>query len=598
MLKPDFSQLTMKMELLLSCVSMVILYGIYFLMGFFGLSDWRNLREFIVAGIQFLVALLILRPNAIKRISWIGGLLFIGWALLIPAVVRVNAGAWVIDFNQASLYLRIGVNLGILFTFFFSCLKAKWLGYIGGLLGFICLLPPLVYTAYFCIYGVAFASADVLPVLHTTWKELYGYIGDQIGFGVALIEVIILSLGCIGCVCLGRRDEILSGMGVHGYIRVACSIIFMGGVPLYMIASNAPFCFPIKEYKEAIAYEVQAKSFQKRHDELVKKFYIQDSGQSLASKLPGVVLLIIGESANRDHMKAFNASYPVDTTPWLDSLRGKDGMYFYSHAYSNYPQTIPSLSMFLTGMNQYNHKKLTDTVSIMDAAEKAGYATWWISNQARLGGNDTPTTIIAESAENKRWTSPTEDDDKRIIPLLQEIDGKNNAFVVIHLMGSHMRYDDRVPPGFSGISNTYGANQKVFEYDQSLRYTDKVLQDIFQYAQEHWNLNAAIYCSDHGEDMVYGHGAGKFTFQMVRIPMFIYLSPEYRAQYPDVADNIQNHQDVIFTNDLIYDTLSGILRIPNSEYEARWDLGSAEYNLPIDEARTKHGQVAVSEDQI
>lgn len=57
-------------------------------------------------------------------------------------------------------------------------------------------------------------------------------------------------------------------------------------------------------------------------------------------------------------MTAFTPSLPVDTTPWLTSEKENKDFYLFNHAYTNFPATAGALSMALTGINQYNEKKL------------------------------------------------------------------------------------------------------------------------------------------------------------------------------------------------------------------------------------------------
>lgn len=85
-----------------------------------------------------------------------------------------------------------------------------------------------------------------------------------------------------------------------------------------------------------------------------------------------------------------------------------------------------------------------------------------------------------------------------------------------------------------------------------------MLHSIFTYAKEHLNLKTMIYFSDHAEDMVYYHGTSGFSYDMIRIPFWIYLSPDYRKIHPDILPALQSNKDKIFTNDLLFETASGI----------------------------------------
>lgn len=541
---------------------------------------------------------------AIGRSIWsfsrLGWFFFASWNLVIPVLMMVGTLAQKTDFNAASTYFRISYALWILFTILPLISTHRIIRHcidiVLALIAMIFSIPLFLYAGYFWIYGVPFDQMDLLPILHTTQKEALGYVSDQIGWPSIGFAICMVFIYGIFLSYLKRSDTFRSSIPLPRGKRRLC-VLVLSVATLWMAGNNLVDSFPIREYRTVRSYEEQTTIFQARHDEVLKHFQLPHPEKSLAHTLPGSVIVVIGESANREHMKAWNPSYPAETTPWMSSLQDKPDFYLYTHAYSNYPQTIPALSMFLTGMNQYNGKSLTETVSILDAARIAGYTTWWISNQTRLGGTETPTTIIAESADETRWTSPAEEADGHLLPFLQDINPEDNNLIFIHLMGSHMRYADRIPADFHP-SLPDDMSEKVRSYDTTLAYTDEVLHQIFTYAKAHLHLQAMIYCSDHGEDLTYGHGAGKFTFDMVRIPLFFYVSPTYQHMYPETARYLEMHQNEIFTNDLMYDTLSGLLRIPNSEYSPDGDLTSQDYHLSIERAVTKHGKVPIAEDPL
>lgn len=66
-------------------------------------------------------------------------------------------------------------------------------------------------------------------------------------------------------------------------------------------------------------------------------------------------------------------------------------------------------------------------------------------------------------------------------------------------MGSHDNFQNRYPPEFTqwGDPNVYDF---PVNYDNSLYYTDYVLKNIYEYANNNLNLQAMIYFSDHGQN--------------------------------------------------------------------------------------------------
>lgn len=122
------------------------------------------------------------------------------------------------------------------------------------------------------------------------------------------------------------------------------------------------------------------------------------------------------------------------------------------------------------------------------------------------------------------------------------------------------------------------------------------MSKIFNYAKQNLNLQAMVYTSDHGEDMEKGHGEGGFTYAMVHIPVFFYLSPDYQHIYLKQSANIIKHENDVFTNDLMFDSLCGILSAGNNFYSADHDVTDSQYSLPLDQALTVHGKYKVSDD--
>lgn len=52
----------------------------------------------------------------------------------------------------------------------------------------------------------------------------------------------------------------------------------------------------------------------------------------------------------------------------------------------------------------------------------------------------------------------------------------------------------------------------------------------------------------------------------------------------------------MFTNDLLFDVLCGIMHTPNSSYTEHYDLSSASYDLTLDTAVTLHGRERIKND--
>lgn len=73
--------------------------------------------------------------------------------------------------------------------------------------------------------------------------------------------------------------------------------------------------------------------------------------------------------------------------------------------------------------------------------------------------------------------------DEALLPLLKTADPSKNNFIVIHIMGSHIYYNDRYPHEFSKWKK--GPNPEGIEaYANSQLYTDWLLQQIYTYGKD------------------------------------------------------------------------------------------------------------------
>lgn len=120
----------------------------------------------------------------------------------------------------------------------------------------------------------------------------------------------------------------------------------------------------MKETKEILAdYSHYEKSRNKRLDRLE-----QLKGLSVSPKAKGLYVLVIGESATRDHMESYG--YKRHTTPFLESFKKDPGTLLFSKAFSNHTHTVPVLTYALSQKNQYNNIPLQKAYFLIEIAKK------------------------------------------------------------------------------------------------------------------------------------------------------------------------------------------------------------------------------------
>ena len=308
-------------------------------------------------------------------------------------------------------------------------------------------------------------------------------------------------------------------------------------------------------------------------------------------------VVVVGESANRNHLHLYG--YFRETTPFLDAR--KDEMVVFHNAIASFSSTILSLRRALTLATVSSGKEYYDDgmYSIIEILRGAGVKTYWISNQAKWGLWGIGTSLIASGADDvfferdrasvdaTAWASDSavkskgmmlidargrvqtpldyasnlSDEDGVLMDRIDNVLAKEDgpAVLFVHLMGSHTLYANRYPQAFEKFApqddkDLFGdkiETARVNSYDNSILYTDYILDQIIRRLQAKAMPTSLLYFSDHGEsvDINKQHDPSDFTPGHVEVPLLLWFSQAYKDAYPDTVLHAQTHSDAPFMND-------------------------------------------------
>ena len=457
----------------------------------------------------------------------------------------------------------------------------KWLYW--GFLAML-LLPPCIYVGFYRIYSVIFDTFALLAIFETNPAEISGYLLTVFQPRTLLLFSLLLVF-----FLFMLKQISFWGTKPHYATKTKCHVaLCLFIITLFPLSTYRKLFFPINHYQHLVITR-EWRDLKEHLDKNTATLVFQESPFSQGK---GTYLIIIGESASRDWMSAYNPKLQENNTPWEKRMRRDSSFMFFDNAYANAPITSLALSYALTSANQYNNLSISDAVSIIDVAKKAGFTTYWFSTQSKGGINDGSVVTIASRADYAEWLKGY---DEILLEKLRKVQPNQKNVVFLHLSGSHYRYKSQFPEALvqkicSNISQPYK------EYKSSLSYTDYVLRSFFEYAVSNLNLKAMVYFSDHAEDMKYQHSVSPFRFSMIRIPFWVYCSEELVQLYPEIAQNLQKHQKAIFTNDLIFDFLSGILNIQSNHYFSQFDIANSSYSISLKNALSRRGSVMIRDD--
>ena len=307
------------------------------------------------------------------------------------------------------------------------------------------------------------------------------------------------------------------------------------------------------------------------------------------------IVVILGESTAKNHMSLYN--YQHKTTPLLDSLKEKGNLFIFNDVISSHSQTLPSVKKmfsFLSYENE-NRKEWYEYENLLNIIKKAGYKTFWYSNQEAFGKYGNITAALASLSTHSFFNDPFIENkdsfDNDLIPLFLNTFEQNKSkknFIVFHLMGAHATYKERYPESFKhfnakdynfNIKSTY--NKRIVEYDNAILYNDFVVTNIINLFK---NKEAIIiYVPDHGEEILefrefYGHADTNYSKYMLEIPFLIFVSDKLKDSNPNLIKNIKNSLNNPYMTDDFIHTILDIANISTTDFDETRSIINPNFN--------------------
>lgn len=514
----------------------------------------------------------------------------VAWALAYPLLYHLT------NRKKSPDYENYGeIACGIYFFALLACVASLGCGIVAAVAEWALLMVGISQAVYFFLYGTCIDANGMKILQDSHPNEIIEFARSYAWWKVVLLLVAVFAL--LGVFVVGNMASVPVGLETWRIILYAlaavffCWYIFKPRRGMFVRSGIVRLWLDIKEYS------ANDKRYVTEMNKRLQDLSVKPLGKPFAQ--PSTIMMVIGESASRDYMSCFTPMQH-DTTPWMSAMAA-DGRHtlLFPNAYSCAMHTVQSLEKALTEYNQYNGKQFYDSCSVIDIAHKLGYRVHWYSNQGHLGANDTPITLVANTAEVAKWTKQDLGKvqyDETLVSFLDELNPNENNFLVLHLKGSHFNFLNRYPVDRT-VWGQPGVQDDVLNFENSLRYTDDVLRQFYEYASSRLNLQAMVYFSDHAT-IPDRHRSPNFSgFGDVRIPLFVHFSDEYMACHPDRVDALRANREKYFTNDLIYELMCGIFDVASNHFDETSSLASREYRFTQGDLLTYEGRVSVADDK-
>ena len=454
---------------------------------------------------------------------------------------------------------------------------------ITAIIGLILWLSSAVALAYYVVYGQQFSQSVMFIMFETNTNEAGEFLTQYISFKVISILVIYSLIAFL----LWRRVKPVYLPSPARWIVSLLVLTILFGIPYYNkgIKQDRPMNNVISYINSKLAYAAPwqfiSGYFLYKNQLAVMEEIINDNNKippltnltDINGNQPRTFILVIGESTNRNRMSLYGYDRP--TTPELDKLKQDypDNLTVFSDVVTSRPYTIETLQQVLTFADQLNPDLYKTRPSVINMMKQAGFKTFWITNQQTMTERNTMLTAFSRQTDKQYYLnndmaqSSRSYDDAVLAPFKEALaDPAEKKFIVVHLLGTHMKYEYRYPQDktiFTEKDSTVPAvlNDKAVDdynsYDNAQHFNDYVVSSLIKDFDNTKENGFLVYLSDHGEEVydtppyqTVGRNEGSPTRAMYDIPFFIWRSPEWIENHPlNFADKVKRPYSIM---DFIY----------------------------------------------
>jgi len=361
-----------------------------------------------------------------------------------------------------------------------------------GVIG-VCSLVAAMYFPFGQAYGAP--NFNTLLALHSTNFEESTEILTIFPWYNYVVAVFIFGLGVIA---VRRKSTPKRTWNHFDSCCLAVSLVCFFIAPVQNLAYGGVFKFkdtgyPVVRFvKDVVVNNQEVLDEQTRMQQFAK---MKDTWNVLAVKPKyHTYVVVIGESARRDALGAFGGHWK--NTPFASSVNGNLFMDYIAASGSTQKSLGLTLNRVVDGKPQYQDNFVT-------LANRAGFQTWWFSNQGQIGEYDTAIASIAKRADEVHFLKSGDFEadkntrDDQLLKMTAQVFAIQRSppqLIVLHLMGSHPQACDRT----QGKYAEFVQSKETSCYLYSMTQTDDLLKQLYGQLQNTGETFSLVYFSDHG----------------------------------------------------------------------------------------------------
>lgn len=501
-------------------------------------------------------------------------------------------------YKIAGIYIQNSVFYFIIFLPFILISFVKNLGKLSLVASFVLSIIALFFNLfnliYFKRYGYSLTSTDFEILFQSNIDESIAFL-EYFNFNIIATSLSLLAVALfVGIILtktiikLNKKPLIISYSSI---LILFGFIFFKNEYRILKIEVTNPI---ITCYKSSINFKNENNAFLKAQLEFLE----QIKAKSRTENDTNTIVLILGESTQRNHMSLYG--YNLETSPLLQ--KRKKELLIFKDVISPDSHTIPVLKHIFSSRQSGDKTNWTNYPNLINVFKKAGYSSYWISNQEAQSFWGNTALNISQLCDKQYFTETRENQkeskkfDEMILPYVQNIMNKkeqSKKLIIVHLMGTHDQYSDRYPEKYNKFSSKDidGSKRKylteerkriIANYDNAVLYNDMIVDNIFSMIDQSSNKTVGLYLSDHGEELFdfrpfSGHSGQNMSAPMVEIPFIISSNERYKKSNQDVLKQLKKSVNTPFASENLPFLLYSLANIETNLQDKSKDLSDPSF---------------------
>ena len=425
----------------------------------------------------------------------------------------------------------------------------------------IWLLCPMSLLAGFqvvllYIYGKSVVATDMfLNMVTTDAKESKELLGSILMI-LSVVVLLYITPLVLATISLFKKKKLKKGfLRQNRSLAIAVALV---GVSLLGMCYAASDAYSVKTGVYPINACYNMYKAVSRHDMLqnyneTSKNFKFNASSSHSAQQREIYVVVIGETGRACNWELLGYNRP--TNPLLKHV---DDLVVFDSVLTESNITHKTVPMLLSSASAEDYDKIYSQKSLITAFKEAGYKTAFFSNQAHTKALVDNFGLEADKVEYLKDRSADVNFnplDSELIKLAQDfiLEGDKKQLIVLHTYGSHYNYSARYPQEMAYFKpdSPYTPNKEFLPklknaYDNTIRYTDKVLYDIINMLKVVEDAHTSLlYVSDHGEELfddereVIFHSSTIPSYYQLHVPMLVWLDDEYNQAYPNILSSLK-----------------------------------------------------------